>query len=271
MKAILKKVLPSSTLDWIKALLKIRKKVINKPVAISYHSDDSLVLRCYVSYNKFGGYCIPQSSHHRPAAQKILAGGIWEPDTIDFITRHAGNGDIVHAGTYFGDFIPALSRTCIESAKLWAFEPNPENYRCALITIAINHLNNVDIKKAGLGAQTGSLSMEITDEKGIGLGGASRLIEGQRNNRRQFTNVDILRLDDILPPERRITILQLDVEGFEQQALTGSMETIKRCKPIIILENLPESSWLAENILCMGYQVSGKLHENTILSVEVTT
>jgi FkbM family methyltransferase len=244
-------------------------KMIHKPLAPSYLGDNKLVLQCYVSYNKYGGYCVPKSSHYRPAPQKILSGDIWEPDTIEFMIKHAGHGDIVHAGTYFGDFIPALSQACVNGAKLWAFEPNPENYRCALITIAINNLENVNIKNAGLGEQHSSIPMRVSDESGRALGGASRLMANfDKSNQEQYVEVDILKLDDVLPSERQISIIQLDVEGFEQAALTGAMETIKRCKPILILENLPKRVWLAENILSLGYQIAGKLHDNTFLTMK---
>jgi hypothetical protein len=66
--------------------------------------------------------------------------------------------------------------------------------------------------------------------------------------------------------ERHVSIIQLDVEGFEQPALMGAMETIKRCKPILILENCPEPDWLAENILSLGYRISGNLHKNTVFA-----
>lgn len=198
-----------------------------------------------------------------------MSGGIWEPDTIEFMVNHSGNGDIVHAGTYFGDFIPALSRACVNGATLWAFEPNPENYRCARITVEINNLKNVEIKNAGLGAQTGSFFMKAFDESGRALGGGSHLvIEANKNSREKLIEVDIIKLDDVLPSGREVAIIQLDVEGFEQAALIGAMETIKRYKPILILENLPEHGWLSENILSRGYQVTGKLHGNTILTMK---
>ena len=33
-------------------------------------------LKCTIAYNKYGGYCVPLSSHHRPNAQYILGGGL---------------------------------------------------------------------------------------------------------------------------------------------------------------------------------------------------
>jgi hypothetical protein len=43
---------------------------------------------------------------------------------------NCGKKDIVPAGAYFGDFLPALSN-CGDDVGVWAFEPNVENYTCA--------------------------------------------------------------------------------------------------------------------------------------------
>jgi len=237
------------------------------PLTATYQGDNVSVLRCCVSYNKYGGYCVPLSSLHRPAARRILSGDVWEPDTIEFMEMNSGEGDIVHAGTYFGDFLPALAMSRRGDAKVWAFEPNSENYRCAQVTTYINSLHNVEIRNAGLGSGKAVLPMMTHDEIGRSLGGGSRIYEGTCDNEAgRFAEVEILALDDALPSDRRIAIIQLDVEGFEKPALAGALETIKRCKPILILENLPEEDWLTENILALGYRTTGRVHTNTILT-----
>lgn len=212
---------------------------------------------------------MPLSSRRRPAARKILSGEVWEPETIEYMSAHCRKGDIVHAGTYFGDFIPALSRACASGAKIWAFEPNPENYRCALVTTLINDLDNVALTKAGLGARAGSLAMMTCDRKGRSLGGASRIVESQlHGGKHQYAEVKIVRIDDVVPADRHVEVLQLDVEGFERPALAGAMETIRRCKPTLILETAPGDAWLAESILPLGYRITGKVHDNIILEVQ---
>ena len=230
---------------------------------------DIRVLKCSVAYNKYGGYCVPTSSQHRPAAQAILAGGVWEPDTIEFMVKHVGDGDIVHAGTYFGDFVPALSRACVTSAKVWAFEPNPENYRCALITNDINGLENVEIRNVGLGSRSAVQSMRIADDSGRALGGGSRLVPNtQKDDGKIFRDVDVVALDGQISPKAKVTVIQFDLEGFEKSALIGAMGIIRRRRPILILETLPDDAWLAENLFSLGYEVSGKLHANSVLVTE---
>ncbi len=70
----------------------------------------------------------PARRRPRPAAAAVLAGNVWEAGVIAFMARNCGTGDIVHAGTYFGDFLPGLSHALTPGARLWAFEPSSENY-----------------------------------------------------------------------------------------------------------------------------------------------
>ena len=226
-------------------------------------------LECRVSYNKYGGYCVPESSQHRPAARLVLDNDVYEPDTIEYMREECGSGDIIHAGTYFGDFLPALSSACADGAIVWAFEPNRENYRCARITMEINEANNVRLMNAGLGEKHQYLRVETTDSGGRSLGGGSRIVSGRNMDERGTEPVEIVAIDDVVGDDRTVAILQLDVEGHEKQALAGAIRTIRRCKPIIILEVLPgsdllESEWFSTNILNVGYREHAQLHGNKV-------
>lgn len=211
---------------------------------------------------------MPLSSVHRPVPKKILANKVHEPETIQFMASNCGNGDIVHAGAYFGDFFPALSSAVSNEAKVWAFEPNAENFRCAEITIAINALKNIEFFNAGLGARTETLRLQTVDEKGKSLGGASKIIDSfQANINSEKT--EILTVDGVVDSDRNVTVIQLDVEGYEKEALIGAEKTIRRCLPIIILEdwrksNLIESEWFEKNIISLGYQQTERLHGNKV-------
>ncbi len=225
------------------------------------------VLDVSLAYNEYGAYCMPVSSQHRTLNQRVLKGEVFEPDTIRFMMENAKEGDIIHAGTFFGDFLPALAKGVSDKAKIWAFEPNPESYRCAQITMVLNDIHNVSLIQAGLGATSSKINMTTKSKKGVSLGGSStidsKVIAGENTE-----EIDVLTIDESVPESRSISILQLDVEGFEKQALMGAMETIKRCRPILILEDdhgLTKSEWFSDNVLSLNYQIGGKLHYNKII------
>lgn len=49
--------------------------------------------------------------------------------------------------------------------------------------------------------------------------------------------VDVRRLDDIVPADMDIDFIKIDVEGAEEEAIRGGLETIHRCRPVIALEH----------------------------------
>ena len=224
-------------------------------------------LKCEIGFNQYGAYCVPLSSKYRPAAQKILTHDVYEPDTIAFIRSQCRAGDIIHAGTYFGDFLPGIAQAC--HGTVWAFEPNPENHHCAQITILLNRLDNVRLHNAGLAAENGRSFIQTQDEKGNALGGSSHILSERASG---ASEVPLLSIDQVVPEDRSVSILQLDVEGHEEAALRGAIRTIRRCTPILILEIIPQSTflqgqWFAENILSLGYKDTRTLHGNRVFEI----
>lgn len=51
--------------------------------------------------------------------------------------------------------------------------------------------------------------------------------------------IPMVRLDDMLPDETDIDLIKLDCEGYELFALRGGEQLLKRCRPIICVEQKP--------------------------------
>jgi len=219
-------------------------------------------LSCFIATNEYGSYCVPQSGSHRPAAKAILAGKVWEPETISFMRANCAGGDVVHAGMYFGDFLPGVSSALGAETLLWGFEPNPESFECATLTASINGLENVRLVHAGLGSKSGTVRIQVATPAGKHLGGKSRIIEDQME-RQGTVEVPSFTIDSIVG-ERKVGLIQLDVEGFEQHALDGAMQTINRWRPIIVVETPPSKEWFERKLRPLDYLISDKVHANLV-------
>lgn len=215
-----------------------------------------------IAANEFGRYCIPRSSAHRPSAALVREGYVWERDTIAYLRAHCGQGDVVHAGAYFGDFLPAIARALAPGALVWAFEPNPENFACARHTVELNGLANVRLHLGGLAQSGRTLTIQTMEAGRRSLGGASRVVSPLAR-RRGVVEVPGFALDDIVAG-RPIAIIQLDVEGYEQEALDGARATIARTRPIIMVETEPAASWFGAHLKPLGYRAAGEADVNTI-------
>jgi FkbM family methyltransferase len=210
--------------------------------------------------NKHGDYCIPTAAAHRPAAQRVIGGGVWENTTVEFMIAKCNGGDIVTAGAFFGDMIPALSKAT--KGTVWAFEPNPENYRAAAITILLNDLPNVRLQNRALGTKSEMRSLVVRDIFGRSLGGLSKIAEQSADD---TVMIEMVGLDETVRSER-LSILHFDLEGFEEHAILGAMKTIERHRPTIILETVPAPTSSAGQFLeGLGYRAMQNLDANTVL------
>ena len=207
--------------------------------------------------NKYGLYYVPDNQLHRPVAAKIANGGIHEPETIEYIIDNLNDKSVITAGSYFGDFLPALSKATI--GTVYTFEPVLELFEYSQKTIELNKLHNVIIENKALSDKSGHVTMELFGERGdsIGklqgeaalLGGASRVVQSASET---TIEIESATLDSLISDACEISVLHLDTEGHEEQALKGAHELIKKHLPIIIVETFPRD-YIVEHLMPLGY------------------
>ena len=230
-------------------------------------------MKTIIAKNKYGTYCIPSVSRNRVSAKRITNGQVWEPETIDFIRKYCQH-DLIHAGVYFGDMLPAFKMI----NKVWAFEPNGVNYQCALKTIELNNLTNVSLMNVALGEESKIVDLMVERDGKI-LGGGSKVIYrgpqsgtqelGRMGKKHKTVRVSMTTLDSIIPQNSQISIIHLDVELYELMVLKGAIDIIKRCSPFLILEThrLDQNQELQQFLADFDYKqyTKEKVHkENTI-------
>ena len=105
---------------------------------------------------------------------------------------------------------------------VYTFEPNPQSAYCCSFN---NPEENVHVYNAALGNKHEFIKVGTPNyEENYG---ANRVV-GQGH-------VPTLRIDDF--EFQTLNLLMLDIEGYELFALQGAFETIKRCHPVIVLED----------------------------------
>jgi FkbM family methyltransferase len=101
-------------------------------------------------------------------------------------------------------------------------------YQSSLETISLNNITNVKLFSDALGNYNGIAKLKV-DERGIEMGPRSEMSD-------DGVEVKIVKLDSVIPKDCKISLIHLDLEGYEFQALNGAKEIIERDKPIIVLE-----------------------------------
>lgn len=190
---------------------------------------------------------VPAYAAKRPAAKRVLRGTHFEPQTHALVAAlmAARPGSMVHAGTFFGDMLPSFAKAC--PGHVYAFEPVLENYILAKLCVDANRLGNVLLTNAGLG-ETIAVAHIDTGEANDHRGGSSAIAE--RGQPTMLTTIDSFAIDDL-------TIIQLDVEGHELEALKGARRTIASAAPFILIEDNKRAC--AGLLQELGYQRAGRL------------
>lgn len=218
--------------------------------------------------NEYGLYCVPRSFGAREVPKVLSAGDVYEPKTLAFLRRAARGGDIVSGGAFIGDFFPALSEALGKDALLHSFEPNPISFAAALRTIGLNNLKNVMMGQVAVGEKAAMLPLQVSRGAKTAMAARARLV--QNADADNTIEVPVVTLDQMIPVDREVKVVHLDIEGHEMQAIIGAKALIRRCQPIIVLEaaksHRRKSYARALEKLCpeAGYQLGGVLERNAI-------
>ncbi len=158
--------------------------------------------------------------------------GTYEKGTLYFIASCLNRGDcFIDIGANIGLMSIFASQCVGNSGKILAFEAHPETHQLLQENIALNHIENIDTFNFALGNETGKAT--IYDNWNVNRGGASLVIHSE--NSTGFV-VDVKTLDEVIQNDFQPKMIKIDVEGFEFQVLKGATNTIKNCKPILIIE-----------------------------------
>ncbi len=105
--------------------------------------------------------------------------------------------------------------------KVYSFEPAPDCFDCLLKNT--EHLKNVVCTNVALGEK----------QKVVGIDG-DMPNTGARQVDPDGDGIPMITIDSLQLPS--LGLFKLDVQGYEYLALRGATETLKRCKPVCIVE-----------------------------------
>ena len=176
----------------------------------------------------------------------------------DFMDALPRRNICVQAGGALGVYPAYLAR---RFNLVLTFEPNPASFRCL-----VNNVNDV--------ANVTAFQAALSDDRGF-----ANLIcpEGYARNTGAWYikpnggAVSRMKLDDLGLPG--LDLLMLDVEGHELFALLGAMKTIRKYRPLILLEDKPRchrnsgvaADWLDTFCGEVGYSRQGQVNNDQLL------
>ncbi len=159
-------------------------------------------------------------------AAHLLWEGRWEPWVDHHLVAAVEPGMVVcDIGASFGYYTLLMAEKTGPAGLVHAFEPNPRVARLLRQSVAVNGFApRVAVHALALGAAAGALFLHVDEEfQGGGYLDAAAARDGL-----EAIPVQVRRLDQVLPPDRPVGLLKVDVEGFEDAVMQGAGDLLSQ-------------------------------------------
>lgn len=171
-------------------------------------------------------------------SEVLLSEKIWEPYETVVFTDNIKKGDVVlDIGAHIGYYTLLAAHLVGNKGKVYAFEPDPENFELLKKNVTINGYSNVILVNMALSDKTGDSLLFLNDENR----GDHRIYDSGDN--RQSVQITTVRLDDYFKDKKvSIDFIKMDIQGSEAKAMKGATKLLKRNKTLkLITEFMPKA------------------------------
>ena len=159
----------------------------------------------------------------------FIRGDIWEPHIVEFLNRElTPNSNFVDVGSHYGYHSIRASKLC---KKVFSFEPQTLMYNLSRKSLIDNNINNVESYNLAIGDEEKETKLSNINyfEENFNGGEVSVIYDGNFGE-----TTKIVKLDTVIKDP--IDVIKIDVQGYEKFVINGAQETIKKNKPILIVE-----------------------------------
>ncbi len=174
----------------------------------------------------------------------------------------------VDIGANIGTYSLFVAKQCNDHARILSFEPHPRTFGKLSFNVKANGFNAIEAINMGVGPE--QTRMRLYSNGGTNIGTASILPEAASD--KQFVDIKIVPLADCLKSRliKRVDLLKIDIEGFEDQALLPLMtpENSALWPKAILIETVLQKHWqrdCVEVLTSLGYTIAGNTSENLLL------
>lgn len=165
----------------------------------------------------------------------------YEPESVKVWLDLAARAQVVldigaNSGLY-----ALLAASVSPAAEVHAFEPLKRIAEVLRYNVGLNPSFRIHVHEMAIGDKTGTA--EMYDPGGKRETSAS-LNSSFRSSWKDHYPVPVARVDDFITEKRieQVDLIKLDVEGFEEFAIDGMLDTLHRYKPAMMLELLPKAT-----------------------------
>ena len=168
-----------------------------------------------------------------------MTDGTWEPGVVTLLGERLSPGmTFVDLGAHIGFFTLMAAKLVGDKGRVYAFEPAPENFELLTKNISLNGYRNVVPIQMAVANEEGSTTLYLNP-----YSVAHSLHRDTFGKSRKELCIEVTTLDSYF--ERLgwpyVSVVKMDIEGAEPNALEGMRGLIKRNRNLVlILEYVPE-------------------------------
>jgi FkbM family methyltransferase len=155
----------------------------------------------------------------------IVNGQGWEDRINKLIEKYIKPGSTaLDAGAHIGTHTILMAKLVGEKGRVYAFEPQKKIYRELYQNLKLNRLSNAVPLRYAVGDTNTVIEMEAAPE---GNEGATRI--GSGGDKAELRTIDSFGFQGV-------SLMKIDVEGFEDQVIAGARQTLLKYHPVLIVE-----------------------------------
>ncbi len=157
---------------------------------------------------------------------------------------------VIDIGSNIGFVLMNMAKIVGPEGKVFGFEPSAKTFAKLQHNLGLNHFNNISITQSAIGNIAGKAESYSVRSSNLGMN-KIRLV----SNEGSPIAVPIFTLDSFCHREKltRVDLIKIDVEGYEQNVLEGSLNALRKFKPHLFIElscqNLNDQNSSPEKIL----------------------
>jgi FkbM family methyltransferase len=181
--------------------------------------------------------------------------GEFSEGEVELFRRVVHAGQIVlDVGANIGAHTVPLAKLVGRTGRVLAFEPQRTVFYTLCGNVAQNNLELVvHCYHAAVGEQPGTIAVpELDPDAEQNFGGLSLAGVTEPAG---LSSVPVIRIDDLRLS--KCDFIKIDVEGMERAVLVGASETIRRCRPLLYIEDdrREQSPALRRYLASLGYEM----------------
>jgi len=155
--------------------------------------------------------------------------GVYEPNTSKIIKSFLSEGMIgIDIGASNGVLSLKMAKHVGDTGKIYAFEPSKERFEMLEKHIKLNNVKNIVAENKGISNEH---SFQNIEEPGL-------VRMDEKKHEPVSNRAEIVTLDAYVKREglKSVDFIKIDTDGFEYKILTGGEDTLKKFKPVMIVE-----------------------------------